>query len=259
MNNEEAKFILSAYGPGGEDASDPKFAEALEQVSRDPELAGWFKEEHQFDCAMSEALCSVPIPRDLRASILAGGKISRPHFWAGRRTLLALAAGIVLLAALAGVWLNRPPRLDRWQEDALAAVPKILSRQIAFDYKASDVAALQQWLQAQNAPAPPAIPASLQSVPTLGCKTISSGGKPVTIICFRLPTNEMVHFVVTDAADVTRPPPARPQFVQQDGWKTASWTANGRACMLATKAPERELREVLARSAQAGPTDANTV
>lgn len=259
MNNEEAKLILSAYRPGGEDTGDRKFAEALEQVSCDPELAEWLKEEHQFDRAISEALCSVPIPGDLRANILAGGKISRPHFWAGSRTLLALAAGIVLLAALAGVWLNRQPRLDRWQQDALAMIPTIVSGKVPLDFKATDVASVQQWLEAQNAPAPPAIPASLQSVPTLGCKTISSGGKPVTIICFRLPTNEFIHLVVTDQANATHSPPARPQFVQQDGWKTASWAANGRACMLATKAPERELRELLARTAQAGRTDANTI
>lgn len=259
MNNEEAKFILSAYRPGGEDASDPKFAEALEQVSRDPDLSEWFQEERTFDCAISEALCSVPIPRDLRTNILAGRKISRPHFGAGRRTLLALAAGIVLLAGLAGVWLNRQPRLDRWQQDALAMIPTIVSGKVPFDFKATDVAAVQQWLDAQHAPAPPAVPASLQSVPTLGCKTISSGGKPVTIICFRLPTNELIHLVVTDQSNTTHPPPGRPQFAQRDGWKTASWTANGRACMLATNAPERELRELLARTAQAGPTNANTI
>jgi len=37
MNNQEAKFILAAYRPGGQDASDPLFAEALEQVRRDPD------------------------------------------------------------------------------------------------------------------------------------------------------------------------------------------------------------------------------
>src|SRR5258706_136048 len=39
MNNQEAKLILQAYRCGGQDASDPLFAEALEQARRDPELA----------------------------------------------------------------------------------------------------------------------------------------------------------------------------------------------------------------------------
>jgi hypothetical protein len=38
MDNREAKFVLSAYGPGGQDAGDARFAEALEQVRRDPML-----------------------------------------------------------------------------------------------------------------------------------------------------------------------------------------------------------------------------
>jgi len=44
MDSGEAKFILSAYRPEGQDASDPRFAEALEQVRRDPILQRWFED-----------------------------------------------------------------------------------------------------------------------------------------------------------------------------------------------------------------------
>ena len=43
MNNQEAKFILGAYRPGGRDAVDPMFSEALAQAGRDPELRAWFE------------------------------------------------------------------------------------------------------------------------------------------------------------------------------------------------------------------------
>ncbi len=250
MNNDEAKFVLSGYRPGGEDAGDASFAEALAQANRDPALAQWFKEERAFDSAMSDALGAVPIPQNLRTNILAGGKISRPRFWQTRRTLLALAAGIVLLATLAGVWMRGQSQLDQWQRDALAVVPTMLTGETRFDFESKDAAVLQQWLQAQNAPAPTAMPVALQALPTLGCKTINSHGHAVSIICFKMQTGELIHLAVTDQGKVSLPSAAQARFVQENGWKTASWSANGRAYMLATKAPEAELHAVLAHTAQ---------
>lgn len=250
MNNQEAKFILSAYRPRGEDAADPKVAEALEQVRRDPELAEWFADERAFDVAFSDIVCSTGIPPELRGNILAGGKISRPRLWRTRPVFLALAAAIVLLAAVAGVWTSRESRLEAWQKDALAVVPAIVEGQSNFDHESNDGRVLQEWLQAQQAPAPEALPIALQALPALGCKTILSGGKPVSIICFKLHSGELVHLVVTDGSQEIDAPREQPLFVRQDGWNTALWSENGRACMLATKAPQREIRDLLVKTAQ---------
>src|SRR5215470_6851095 len=81
MDNREAKFILNAYRPGGQDASDPRFAEAIEQARRDPGLEQWFKESVAFDATVTEKLHAVAVPVDLRDNILAGVKISRPLRW----------------------------------------------------------------------------------------------------------------------------------------------------------------------------------
>ena len=56
MDNEQAKLILQAYRPGGEDAEDPFFSEALDRARLDPELAKWFAEQRAFDEAMRKAL-----------------------------------------------------------------------------------------------------------------------------------------------------------------------------------------------------------
>jgi anti-sigma factor RsiW len=245
VNNDEAKFILSAYRPDGADAQDSRFSDAITQAERDPELAQWFQGQRQFDAEISDALGAVPLPRDLRTKILAGGKVSRPRVWSTSRTILALAAGIVLLAALAGVWSKRAPALDRWQRDALAVISMLGSGAERFDLESDNAAVLQGWLREQHAPAPTALPVALQSLPALGCKTLSSDGRAVSIICFKMRDGEIVHLVVTDQGTLGDAPPTEPRFVQEDGWKTASWSANGRACMLATKAPERELRDVL--------------
>src|SRR6266487_2814662 len=81
MDNQEAKFILNAYRPGGQDASDPRFAGALEQARRDPILDRWFGESVAFDAAVSQKLRAVEAPADLRENILAGVKVSRASRW----------------------------------------------------------------------------------------------------------------------------------------------------------------------------------
>jgi hypothetical protein len=246
VNNQEAKFILSAYRPSGEDACGATFAAALEQVNRDPELAAWFAEERALDAATSDALCSIPIPPDLRANILAGAKISRRHLWSLRPTLLAIAASLVLFAAVASIW-TRQSQLDPWQNDALAVISKFAPGHEPFDYAATDSGALQQWLRTQNAPAPEAIPAALQALPTLGCKTISSRGKTVSIICFRMKGGEIVHLIVTEATGLNHMPPPWPRFVRENDWATATWTDKDRAYMLATKAADQQLRDLFAK------------
>lgn len=247
MNNQEAKFILSAYRPSGEDAA--KFAEALAQVSLDPELAAWFADQRRFDVANCDAVGSIPIPPDLRGNILAGGKISRRRFWPIRRGLLAIAASIMFLATVTGIW-TRHSRLDTWQRDGLAAILKLDSGQSPFDHPGNDGRALQEWLYAQHAPAADSLPVALQKLPALGCKTISSAGKTVSITCFRLRGKELVHLVVTNASDLNHAPPQQPRFLEAEGSMTASWTANGHACMLVTKGSSRELQDLLATTAQ---------
>ncbi|HEY5743266.1 MAG TPA: hypothetical protein VIS99_12055, partial [Terrimicrobiaceae bacterium] len=107
MDNEQAKLILQAYRPSGEDADDPFFSGALEQARVDPELAKWFAEQRAFDEAMRKALQERIPPAGLRDSILLARKLStlprqqlsRP-FWQ-RPGVMALAASIIVLLAVA--------------------------------------------------------------------------------------------------------------------------------------------------------------
>ncbi|MDQ2868661.1 MAG: hypothetical protein M3R59_09675 [Verrucomicrobiota bacterium] len=244
MNNDEAKFILSGYRPDGADAGDAQFADALAQAERDPELGQWFARERRFDEAMSAALETVSIPPNLRADILAGGKISRPALWRGRRAVWAIAAVFVALACVVGVWRQQTARAETWQREVLAVLPQLGSAAEPFDHEDKNGVMLKKWLVAQNQPAPPAMPAALQALPALGCKTISSAGHVVSIICFTMPGGEIVHLAVTDETDSALAPPTSPRFAQMNGWSTVRWHANGHACMLATKASAAELRRV---------------
>lgn len=85
MNNEEAKLILAAYRPSGQDATDPLFAEALEQARRDPDLKTWFKAQLAFDTSVAAKLREVQPPPGWREIVLAGARVSRPESSWGRR------------------------------------------------------------------------------------------------------------------------------------------------------------------------------
>ena len=56
MDNQKAKFILQSWRPGGADAGDPHFHEALAQTGRAPDLAEWFAREQALDVAKGDAL-----------------------------------------------------------------------------------------------------------------------------------------------------------------------------------------------------------
>ena len=162
----------------------------------------------------------------------------------------ALAAGIVLLATLAGVWSQRSAGLDRWQRDALAMIPRLGSAEDRFDYEDRSGAVLQQWLA-------DAKPACARCVTGQLARPAGTGLQD-----HQLARPAGVDHLLSIArgggrpsrgdrrGKLSRPPPSQPLFVQADGWTTASWSTHGRACMLATKASERELRELLASTAQ---------
>ena len=72
MNNQEAKLILQAYRSNGQDASDPFFADVLEQARRDPELQKWFAEEILLNTRLQVRLeAAIPVPSGLKANLLA--------------------------------------------------------------------------------------------------------------------------------------------------------------------------------------------
>jgi hypothetical protein len=76
MSNDETKLILRAYRPGGQDASNPLFAGALERVRHNRELQKWFAEERAFDSRLQANLRNaITIPGDLKANLLALRKI----------------------------------------------------------------------------------------------------------------------------------------------------------------------------------------
>jgi hypothetical protein len=248
MDNREAKFILSAYRPGGQDADDPRFAEALGQTRDDPVLEHWFRDAVAFDTHVAEKLQSLPPPSDLRQSILAGIRMSDATQWQFRFLHWAIAATLIV-AAIFGMFVLREraqTRLSDWQVRTLAAVSSLVEGKTTFDARSPNAAELIQWLRDNRAPAADRLPRPLETLTTIGCKTFFWNDKPVSVICFAGQDGSVVHLIVTDrAVDARKAIGTKPSVVQQGKWATLSWREGDKLYMLALEGAGEQLRKYL--------------
>jgi hypothetical protein len=249
MDNREAKFILNAYRPSGQDANDARFVEALEQARRDPILQHWFDESIAFDAAMTEKLSMTPVPSGLRESILVGAKITSAPHWKNRWRKWAIAGALVLSATLGVViWHNtRPAPVAGWQLQALDAILSSIARNEShFDAISRNPADLVKWLRANHAPTGEGLPDNLDKLPSIGCKTIFWHGKPVSLICFTLPEGRAIHLVMTNVStELDRAIKHEAKVIQQGHWATATWREGDMIYMLALEGSRDQLRSYL--------------
>jgi hypothetical protein len=247
MDSGEARFILSAYRPEGQDASDPRFAEALEQVRRDPILQRWFEDSVAFDAAMTNKLHAVMAPAGLRENILVGVKVSRASRWSTPFVRWAIAAALVFSAIVGSlIWHNtRSARLADWQTQALDVISALVRNESSFDAQSNQPAELVTWLRANDAPAAQKLPANLGKLSSLGCKTFSWNGNRVSVICFTRPDGGLIHLVATNASGSDRTPEGKPKLNQQGEWTTATWREGDKIYMLAMEGSPEELRPYL--------------
>src|SRR5712692_1374579 len=261
MDNQEAKFILSAYRPGGQDASNPRFAEALEQARRDPMLERWFRDSVAFDSVMTEKLRAVEVPADLREDILAGvkvsrplrwpvplGKISRPLRWPTPLIGWAIAAALLVAAIIGSLTFRETtkPRLSGWQTQSLSTITSLIHGRSGFDAQSNSASQLVNWLQTNQAPVASRLPTNLETLESLGCKAFLWNEKLVSVICFRRPDGGLIHLVITKAsAAPDHALKGNPELIQHGQWATATWREGDKVYMLALEGSPDQLRTYL--------------
>jgi hypothetical protein len=241
MTNERAKLLLSAYRHNGADAQDPFFHEALEQATRDPEVASWLTKQRGFDALIVEKLSSIQPPPSLQSAILdsirSGPSKNRLPF----RSILAMAAILVLSGVLLSLMFRQSDpdsrSLAQYQNAALAVLAGGIPR---LDLMTPDFSRAQEYLLERAAPRAPAIPASLQELQTAGCRAIDWNGKMVSLTCFRLPSGELLHLFVIDAKSLNELA-LRPGIQEINGWHVECRRVKGMLLMFVSKAPMSEL------------------
>lgn len=222
MKSNEARQLLEVYRPGGADAQDPKFQEALQQAGRDPALAGWFKEQRKFDAAFADNLNAVPAPADLKDAILATRKIVKPLLWHDWRVRAAAAAAVVVLLAVAGGLLGTT-RAERFPEFRAQLIEQAWDGQAHLDFESSDVQRIKLWLAQHNASPDFTLPQGLQDTRIVGCRIVEADGRRVPMLCLADGPKHMHLFVVDETQFAGLPPLGTPDFQKCGGWKTTSW------------------------------------
>jgi uncharacterized membrane protein YbaN (DUF454 family) len=232
MNNQEARLILQAYRPDGQDASDPLFAEALEQVRRDPELQRWFAQQNSLDVRVQALLeVAIPVPRRLKSDLLALRKISRPAPWWFQPMKLAAAAAVVLLLGLA-VFFLLPQKQTQFASfrETMARYSAQTQEHIVFE--SHDLAEIQQWLQGQGIETSFDLPAALPGRSAQGCRVVDWNGRRATMICFMLKGEHMDLFVMDRAGLPDLPDTSAPQYAKAGDLMTATWSEGDKIYLL---------------------------
>jgi len=244
VNNQEAKLILQAYRPGGEDASDPLFAEALEQARRDPELQKWLAEQTALEARLQARLqTAIPVPRGLKSDLLALRKISRPASWWFQPMKLAAAAVVVLLLGLGVFFLFPHPQTQ------LASFRETMARYSAQEqghivFESHDLAAIQQWLQGRGIEINFDLPTALPGRSTQGCRVVDWNRHKATMLCFVLNGEHIDLFVMDRASLPDLPDNGLPLYVKTGGLMTAAWSKGDKVYLLTGENKER-LQKVL--------------
>ena len=249
MNNEQAKFILRAYRPGGRDAGDATFCAAVQQAQRDPALGAWFAREQAFDAAVAAKVRAVAPPPGLREAILTGARMSRPpaaasaHPWRRPVAWLALAAAAVALASVASLRWFRAAGPGAAPLDTVARFALADPESAHTGPHADRLGAFGAWLQ-NPANALATMPAlDLAQLRADDCRAVRIAGHEVFEICFQR-GGAWYHIYLARARDFD-PGAGNPVFQELAGRSVVSWTSRGLACVLMTRGGTDALRRIL--------------
>lgn len=231
MTREEAMDILLLYRPGSGDDHDADVKAALQLTEGDPRLKQWFEEHCAFQKAVRSKLRSLPVPADLKQSILASQKIIEPVAWWRSPVALAAAAMIVLLLALAP--LLKPRSSENRFSDFASKMSGTVQREYRMDVESSDLRAVRNYMASRGSPADFEVPQELQNIELAGGGFLRWRNQPVSMVCFRKADQEMVYLFVLNSAAVVDPPPETPVRADQRGLPTKAWKRGDRIYLLA--------------------------
>lgn len=222
MNNQEAKFILSAYRPSGNDANDEAFADALRQAQRDPALGAWLASEQALDAAMVRKLKEIAPPAGLREAILTGARVSgsRPRFWNKPLWMGLSAAAAILMVASIALWPRQASADTR-------ALTEFALKDTAGDRHrghGTQVEALQRLLGDPNVPLSKSLAIDFEMLRRDGCRTIGFDDREVLEICFNRDGTWFHLYAMRVAPDLKGKKAAGVAISQRDALACATWS-----------------------------------
>ena len=158
-------------------------------------------------------------------------KILRPHFAWRQPVLWALAASVVLVCALAGLWL-KPSGQDPLAQFQARMVGSAL-REYRMDLVTNDMRQVRQLMAKGGAPADYVVSPGLEKLQLTGGGLLRWQNHPVAMVCFDRGDNQMLFLFVLDRTALPNPPPATPKLEKVNQLMTASWTQGDKTYVLA--------------------------
>ena len=246
MDKQEAKQVLQALRPKDLNTDKPVVIEALVFAESDPELKAWWLAQQAFDGKVAAKLEEIPIPSDLRATIMAGRKIEQfrpqPHY-----SLWLAAAAVVAILCIAGtsyqVANSTGPMARTAYNDAV--LPLLNNDSPPLAMTSPDQDKIVAWLKERNAPLG-TLPAGITALPTVGCQKFVVHGHSISLICFALAGGGIAHLFIIDQGALADPPTLNsPEFAMVQGWSTAAWSDGHMSYLLATQAAPGALKQLL--------------
>jgi len=240
MNRVEARRILEASRANGADRDDPQYQAAMKVLARDPEMASWLAELQSFDRAVTGALqAAVPIPGDLRASILAENTrvVRLPAVWwrpswNSWRVRAAAAALVVLLGSMAGAYFQIHRGPTKFADFRNELVEESWNGQNHLAFRSSQLIRVKQWLAQNGGPTAFTLPPEFRNHPLHGCNMVHVGGHSVAVLCLANGSKHMHLFVAEDVQFADLPKGGAPDFERCGPWKTTAWRNGGRTYVL---------------------------
>jgi hypothetical protein len=244
MTTDEAKFILSAFRPGGRDTGDAAFGEALRFSGEDPVLGAWFAQSRAHDRAVAGKLGQVAPPPGLREAILAGARAGESQ----RSTGLGWGwiAGLAAAAAVAiGILSMRAP--GRPDSGASAFAGFAINDMVTEKHggRGEPAGALIAALQAKGSRMPGADQIDFEKLRDTGCRTVNFAGHDVIEVCFAR-DGAMFHLYVTRRDGPVSDSVARgPSFMDEAVGAAAVWSDKRFDYAIASKAGIEAIRRLL--------------
>ena len=234
MDSLLAKEILLRYRPGTTDASDPEFAEALDQAKRDPELGRWFAQNQAFQSTIRARFKQLPVPAGLKEDILAGYRAPANPVWWQRPAFQAFAAAAAILLFIGLTLFWSQPREGRSFAAFQSRVVRNAQRGYAMEITTTNLGEIRQYLASQGAQADYVLPAPLEKLPGDGGAVLRWQNKTVSMVCFDLGDHNDLYLFVANRADLPgAPSTSDPKFTKIGNLTAASWSAGNRTYVLA--------------------------
>lgn len=252
MNSQQAKENLLLYRPGGADADDPDFAEALAQVQQDPELARWFEEHCQRQAALHAKFSQIAVPEGLKEQILSERRLQAPPPVVRHRVRWVAATAAVLAVLVVGAVLWQWPQSEdnRFVNFRNRMASTVLRQYPQMDLETHDLARIHEYLAAHGQGAYE-LPPGLQKAAATGCATLSWHEQPLAMVCFNTgrngkPQEPDLFLFVIDRSAVWQAPAQTPEVVRLSRhFVTASWSSGNKTYVLGVRGDESLLRSYL--------------